>query len=314
MNSEKILITGANGFTAGHFLDFLRLSGVSEDRIFGADREAGLSSVRWRHFIKADFLDKKQVLNMLRKVKPGLIFHFAGLNFGSDHNELLRSNVFTTNNLLEALVKIGLKSRVLIVGSSAEYGIAGGSKDPIDETTPLAPITPYGISKAVQTTLALRYYSSFGLYIVIARSFNLTGPGQSTDLVCGSIVSQVKAICTGKAKTDKLILGNTDTERDFIDVRDAVSAYWQLLTSEKNIAGQVFNVGSGKSNSIRHVTEILFKYCGRKIRLEQRKDKVRQNDIPTQVADITKIKTAVIGWKSTIDIERSLIDMYESIV
>ncbi len=313
MKKGKILITGSGGFTAGHFMDYLDISGISDSQIFTADKESGLSGMHRRHFIKVDFLDKGQVSSMLKKIKPDLIFHFAGLNSSRDYDGLLRGNLFTTNNLLDAVVRNGLESRILVIGSAAEYGIAGNSKRPIRETAPLAPITPYGVSKAAQTMLVLQYCSAFGLYVVIARSFNLIGPGQTSALVCGSIVGQVKAICTDKTKANnKLMIGNTHTKRDFVDVRDAVRAYWQLLTCKRNISGQVFNVGSGQANSIRDVIEMLFKYCGKKIRLEQRKDKIRKNDIQMQVADITKIKAA-IGWKSTISIEKSLKDMYESL-
>ena len=312
MKKKKILITGSSGFTAGHFMDYLGISGISDDRIFAADRKSGLCGMRKRHFIKVDLLDKGQVSRMLKKIKPDLIFHFAGLNFSRDYDGLLRGNLFTTNNLLDAVVRNGLEPRILVIGSAAEYGIAGNSKKPIRETEPLAPITPYGVSKAAQTMLALQYCSSSGLYIVAARTFNLIGPGQTSALVCGSIVGQMKAICTGKAKTDnKLMIGNTHTKRDFVDVRDAVRAYWQLLACKQNISGQVFNVGSGQSHSIRDVIEILFKYCGRKIPLEQRTNKVRRNDLSAQVADLTRIKAA-IGWKSEVTIKRSLIDMYES--
>ncbi|MDD5680404.1 MAG: GDP-mannose 4,6-dehydratase [Candidatus Omnitrophica bacterium] len=313
MNKEKILITGSGGFTAGHFMDYLGISGISDDRIFSADREPNLCGLQRRHFIKVDLLDKAQTSHMLKKIRPDLIFHFAGLNSSRDYDGLLRANLFTTNNLLDAVIQNGMNPRILVIGSAAEYGLAGNSKKPIRETVPLAPITPYGVSKAAQTMLALQYCSAFGLYIVIARSFNLIGPGQTSALVCGSIVRQVKVICTGMAKANKkLIIGNTHTKRDFVDVRDAVRAYWQLLACKRNISGQVFNVGSGQANSIRDVVKILLKYCGRDIPLEQQPGKIRQIDIPVQIADVSKIKAA-IGWESMIPIERSLKDMYESL-
>ena len=194
MKKNNILITGSSGFTAGHFMDYLAVSGISDDRIFAADMAPGPCGMRKGHFIKVDLLDKGQVSRMLKKADPGLIFHFAGLNFSRDYDRLLRGNFFTTNNLLDAVVRNGMGPRILVIGSSAEYGIAGNSKKPIKETEPLAPITAYGVSKAAQTMLALQYHSAYGLYIVVARSFNLIGPGQTSALVCGSIVGQVKAI------------------------------------------------------------------------------------------------------------------------
>lgn len=311
MKKQKILITGAGGFTAKHFLDFLRASGVDDDLIFGTDMKSGAHSIGARRFIKADLLSKKEVADLLKKVRPDLIFHFAGINSGDDHNKLMLGNVFTTNNILEAVVKAGLRARILVIGSAAEYGIAAGAYKPIKETEGLKPITPYGVSKAAQTILALQYHRSFGTYVVVARPFNLIGAGQPAHLVCGSIVSQLRAISDGRAKSGKLILGDIDRERDFIDIRDAVSAYWQLLTSKKDISGQVFNVGSGRSSSVRCIIEILSRHCDMKISVESRKDKIRRVDVQKQAADISKIKAA-IGWRSAISMERSVIDMYES--
>ena len=313
MSKKRVLITGVNGFTAGYFLDFLRLSGVDSGYIFGTDRAKDASGAHRCRFIKADLLDKKEALNVLKKSRPDLIFHFAGLNFGGDHNELMRGNVFTTNNLLEAVIKSRLKSRVLVIGSAAEYGISGAPGIPIKETAPLNPVTPYGVSKAAQTILALQYHSLYGLYVVIARPFNLIGPGQTPNLVCGSIVRQIKNICVGRRPSAKLIVGNLDSGRDFVDIRDAVRAYWLLLNSGKNMAGEVFNVASGRSTPIKRVLGILFKYCGKKIPVERRKEKIKRGDIKAQSADISKIKKAV-GWKSSIGPGTSLKDMYESVV
>jgi GDP-4-dehydro-6-deoxy-D-mannose reductase len=123
----------------------------------------------------------------------------------------------------------------------------------------------------------------------------------------------MKRVCAGRGHPGKIIVGNLHTKRDFVDVRDAVRAYWQLLTCKKDISGQVFNIGSGHAYSVRDVIAELFKYCGRKIEIEQRVSKVRTNDIPFQVADVRKIKR-VTGWTGKISIERSLKDMYESIM
>ena len=308
---KKILITGVTGFTGRHLLDFLRSLGINRGDIFGIDKEGPCGATGFR-FIKSDLSDKLQTLRVLKKVKPGLIFHLAGINFGKKYDELLCSNILMTNNLLEALVHSGLGARILIIGSAAEYGMAGGSRKPINESAPIMPVTPYGVSKAAQSMLALQYSQEFGLYVVIARPFNLIGPGQTANLVCGSIVSQMKRSCAGKERPGKIIVGNLHTKRDFIDVRDAVRAYWQLLTCRKDISGQVFNIGSGRAHSVQDVIDKLSKYCGRKIEIEQRVSKVRTNDIPFQVADVRKIKR-VIGWTGKIPIERSLKEMYESI-
>ena len=308
---KKILITGISGFTGRYFINFLNTLKLNM-KIFGIDKNSLLSKSNNFQFIKSDLLNRKRIFNIIKNVKPNYVFHFAGLNFSKDYRKLLKHNVLAAKNLLDAMVYDENKSRILIIGSAAEYGIVPQKEQPVSESSPLRPVTPYGVSKAVQNLLALQYYSEFGLRIVIARTFNIIGPGQTTRLICGSIVKQIKDICLNKAKTNKLIIGNLHTKRDFIDIRDVVRAYWKLMMCKKTISGEIFNIGSGKSHSIRDIIDILFRHCGREIAIEQKTERIRKKDIPVQIADIKKIRN-MVGWKPLISIESSLRKMYVSI-
>jgi len=309
---KTLLITGVNGFTGRYFIDYIR-SLNSDIKIVGIDsKEKGSGKNDNFRFIKCNLLNKRRIDSIIGRVYPDYIFHFAGLNFSRDYRELLNHNVFSTKSLLDAVTNTRCKPRVLIIGSAAEYGPVSQKEQPVSESTPLRPVTAYGVSKAVQNLLALQYYSEFGLSIVIARTFNIIGPGQTTRLVCGSIVKQIKDICLNKAKTNKLIIGNLHTKRDFIDIRDVVRAYWKLMMCKKTISGEIFNIGSGKSHSIRDIIDILFRHCGREIAIEQKTERIRKKDIPVQIADIKKIRN-MVGWKPLISIESSLREMYASI-
>ena len=309
---RKILVTGVSGFTGRYFTDLLAKSAPDGIKIFGIDKTRPSLKAGDFNFLRLDLSDKDRVFKAIKEINPQRILHLAGLNFGRDYAELFKHNVISTRNILDGLVKNRSKARILIVGSAAEYGIVPQKGLPISESAALRPVSPYGVSKVVQDLLALQYHATFGLDIVIARPFNIVGPGQSADFVCGSIVKQIKDICTARAKSDTLTIGNLYTSRDFIDVRDVVKAYWKLLACGKKFSGEIFNIGSGKAYSVSEIINLMVNYCGKKVRIRQRAAIVRRKDIPVQIADIKKIRT-VTGWKPMIPIELSLQEMYEGI-
>lgn len=305
---KKILITGVNGFTGAYFLDFLKEQELNL-RIFGIDKNSFSNKNKNFEFIKTNLCNRKRAVSVIKDIKPDYIFHFAGLNFSNDYRSLFDYNVFATMSLLDAVVNSKNKPRILIIGSAAEYGIVSPNEQPISESVPLRPVTPYGVSKAVQDLVALQYRTKFGLDIVIARTFNIIGPGQTSQLICGSIVEQIRNSCSTKKKNNKLMVGNLYTKRDFIDIRDVVRAYWKLMTSKKVKSGEVFNVGNGKSYSVIDIIRILFKISKRNIPIKQVTQRIRKNDIPVAVADIEKIKK-IVDWRPIIPIETSLREMY----
>ncbi|MFA5339145.1 MAG: GDP-mannose 4,6-dehydratase [Candidatus Omnitrophota bacterium] len=305
---KKVLVTGVSGFTGRYFVDLAGKMRPGTVKIFGVDKKCFPGSPENFKFIRSDLLDKGSISKIIGDTRPDYILHLSALLFSKDHEDLLKYNVLATKNIFDAVIEKGLSPRILVIGTSGEYGISSRNI-PLKETGPLAPITPYGLSKAAQTLLALQYHQGYGLDIVIARPFNLIGPGQTSQLVCGSIVNQIKDMGPKGRRKGRLLIGNLHTSRDFIDVRDAVRAYWMLMACKKPVAGEIFNVGSGKPHSVREIVKILSGLCGRKFSVEQRKDKVMKKDIPAQTADITKIK-ALTGWKPEIPIGASLMDMY----
>lgn len=308
---KTVLVTGANGFTGRHFIDYVK--GLNHGlNIIGIDvKEERFNSSRRFKFIKLDLLDKGKLQGIIAKVCPDYVFHFAGINFSGNYKILLESNVLATSNLLEAVLnnKHKHQPRMLIVGSSAEYGVVPLNKQPIPESSALRPVTFYGVTKASQGLLALQYHFRYGLHIVLARPFNIIGPGQSSGFICGSIVEQIKNI--KKNKTRGLTVGNISTSRDFVDIRDVVRAYWMLLAAKKNISGEAFNIGSGKAYSIKLVLDTLLGYSELKVKIKQKRQMIRVNDVPYQKADISKIKKT-INWKPEISITTSLKDMLQA--
>jgi len=163
----------------------------------------------------------------------------------------------------------------------------------------------YGISKVLEDLLGFQYYHNYDLKIIRARPFNLVGPGQSPDFVCGSFVKQIVEIEQRGGKPE-IFVGNLEPKRDFVDVRDVVKAYWKLMSLEKY--GDVYNIGSGKCYSIKEALNILLNMVDVEIQIEQKPNVIREHEIPIQVSDVSKIKGDV-GWEPEISFEKSLEDM-----
>ena len=211
-----------------------------------------VSGVSWG---VADLLDRDRLFNKISAVCPDAIIHLAGLSHGT-LDALFMTNVTGTRNLLDAGMQANPDCRVLVVSSSAVYGYAGRAAIP--ESAPLKPLSDYGLSKMTQDTMSLMYHEIKGAAVAVARPFNLVGPNQSGSFICGRIVNQVAEINQGQ-KTN-LDLLETQSYRDFVDVRDVVRGYFTLVAHpefSQYCAGKAFNLGSGIACSISEIISTI---------------------------------------------------------
>jgi GDP-4-dehydro-6-deoxy-D-mannose reductase len=299
----KVLVTGASGFTGRYLLEYLSLQkNISVIGFVHINPKKRSDNVEW---CKCNLHNRAQTDTAIRKIIPDRIIHLAGLNHGSI-GDLIRTNVLGTDNLLRAIKNRADDSRVLVIGSSAEYGYAGNR--PISEGTTLIPVGDYGVSKVAEELLARSYFHRFGLQIAVARPFNLTGPGQTASFVCGHIISELVKVEHGVQ--DAVHLHETESCRDFIDVRDAVRAYWSILDHDRfseACAGNAFNVGSGKSYSVSDILETIEAITGKKIPVEL-PEKPLKSIVPTQKSDNSYISQTT-GWVPAISFRQSVADM-----
>jgi len=300
----RVLVTGAGGLAGRAMVH--QILGLEGDReVFGIYRK-NLPGASDRFTpLKVDLTDREKTLARIKEAGPGMIIHLAGQNHGSLAG-LLESNVLASQNLLDAACTLRNPARVLVTGSSAEYGYAGNG--PIPESAPLRPIGPYGISKVAAELLALSYHAVRHLPVAVIRPFNLVGPGQSEAYVCGKIVRQVAEIEEGKR--EEISLADLSSRRDFIDVRDMAIACWSLISLPEfsdRCAGKAFNIGSGKDHSVSDILEIIRKNTGKRypVLLPEQQ---RPIPVPTQRSDNSLI-TATCGWKPSISLSQSLRDM-----
>jgi len=309
MNSSmKVLITGASGFTGIYLIDHITekcASAKNRPEIYGLYNSSKPESSESCRFIKADICNASEIEDLISSVKPDYAIHLAGARKGS-YEEQFRLNAVGTVNLLEAVRKHCNKSRILVVSSSAVYGYAG--EMPISEDIPLRPVGAYGVSKAAGEMAALSFSRQYGMNIAVARPFNLFGPKQSEDFVTGKIVKYTTEITAGLRGSFDLY--SLDSGRDFVDVRDAVGAYWDIISSsdfEERCKGEIFNIGSGMVHTVEDILSLLENITSKKIRVNLPSD-TSPDLIPTQKSDISKIK-AVTGWQPEHSPEETLTDM-----
>jgi GDP-4-dehydro-6-deoxy-D-mannose reductase len=280
---SSILILGAAGFTGRAMIKYLGTAGVAHTRrIVGVDRKVS-QPVEGIVFIEADLVDGAGIRSVLRDVRPEFVFNFAGA-FGSDNlPALIRANVLIVAELLEATVACGQSvRRVLLVGSAAEYGAP--KQLPVSEDAALAPVTAYGVSKMMQSGLARFYYQHWSVPVVIARAFNLIGPGLSEALSLGAFEKRIREAQPGGS----IRVGNIESRRDFVNVSDAVEQYWRIATCGE--PGEVYNVCSGKPTRVGDVVEAMIRESGKDLRIEADPDLFRADDVAEIYGDNRKLR------------------------
>ncbi|HEY6506820.1 MAG TPA: NAD-dependent epimerase/dehydratase family protein, partial [Vicinamibacterales bacterium] len=177
MSGGPVLVTGAAGFAGSHLVEHL----ASRGQVVGWSRsEPPASLARLARWQRVDLLDRYAVHAALSDVAPSVVFHCAGVPHVAQSfrqsTHALRGNVLATHILLDELRRLARGARVLVAGSATVYA---ASHKPLDEGAKLAPTSPYALSKLAQEGRALRALREDGVEVVVARSFNHTGPRQT---------------------------------------------------------------------------------------------------------------------------------------
>ncbi len=295
---RTVWVTGAGGFTAGHLIAHLR--GLSEPlRIVGLGRGKDRPDAVDR-YLALSVTEPTSIREAVAEEPPDLVFHLAAVTPPCEPADLWHVNVGGTNHLLRALADTGIDAvRVLVVGSAAEYRHRPDGR--YTEDDPTGGETPYGQSKSAQVHWALAVAEQTGLDIVVARPFNLIGPGLPSRWVAATLCHQFAA-----GGDDPIRMGRLDSERDFIDVRDCVAAYWGLV--ERGERGGVYNVCSGKATSIADLAERLRRLSGSRREIVMDASRLRDIDLDRVYGGHERIRRA-IGWRPAIPLETSLADM-----
>ncbi len=314
----RILVTGASGFVGQHLLRTLLDTG--EHEIYGGTLDGAPAAsetlpadlIRRVEWLEVDVTSDASVTGAVETIRPEQVYHLAGQSSvsGSFQDPLGTWDVNATGTarLVEALQKLkDARARLLLISSAEVYGDVPTDQQPIPESCALSPATPYGASKAAAEMAGLQAAHAGSLEVVVARSFNHTGPGQDTRFALPGMASRLMDI---RGDPDPILrVGNLSAARDFLDVRDVVSAYRLLM--QKGSTGTVYNVCSGQSVALSTLVDRLVELSGTGARVEIEKAWFRDVDAERLTGDPRAL--IALGWQRRIPLDQTLRDLLSSV-
>lgn len=300
----NVLITGAAGFIGSHLTEFLVKKGYNV-KVFlhynSQNNWGWLDSSKIRNEIEISVGDIRDLDSVSKAINGcSSVYHLAAL-IGIPYSYItplayIKTNIEGTYNVLEAS-KLNDVEKLIITSTSETYGSA--QRVPMDEKHELVGQSPYSASKIAADQLSLSYNKSFGLPIKIVRPFNTFGPRQSARAIIPSIISQL-------IKSNTVQVGNIYPKRDFTYVRDTVSGFYEIASSDK-LFGEVTNIGMNFSISIKDLISIVANMIGvdPEIKSDRKRIRAEQSEVDNLVCDNSKILSET-NWKPKYSIESAL--------
>lgn len=236
---QTVLVTGAAGALGQAVL--ARLENTNRYRVVTAGRAAGDGDGH----VTLDLRNGAQVEATLARIQPDLVLHLAA-SFTGDFDEAYAINVAASRCMLDAIEKSAKPARLLLVGSAAEYGVVQPADNPVREDRVLGPVTVYGLTKAWQTQLA-GMYAQRGVDVVVARVFNLDGPGVAERLFVGRLQKQIGEVVSGARR--EIEMGSLSATRDYLSTDDAAKQI--MVIARHGESGKVYHVASGEPVTMR---------------------------------------------------------------
>jgi len=247
-----ILVTGSNG-ALGRILCQWLAEHSSEDLV-STSRLGGKDGVAQ---IACDVSDGRQVRDVIGRVRPRMIYHVAGC-FTNDFERDYAVNALGAKHLADALLQTRNGARLVLFGSSAEYGEVAPEDNPIKESQDARPVSIYGLTKLIQTQLAGYFARTHGVDVVVARVFNLLIHGLSERLFVGKIERLIGRIAAGEPC--RIEVGNLDSVRDYVSGAAALLQIDSIAST--GAAGEAYNVASGHPTRMRDLLGTMLRDAG----------------------------------------------------
>lgn len=305
----KVWITGAGGMMGSHLAEMLVAEG-HDVRATYYKPTVDVLDLKNFDAIEVDITDWCSVYDSLTAFQPDAVFHLAAQSYPTISwqrpIETLSVNVVGTCIVFEALRRVRPDAKIIVAGSSAEYGSVDPSEVPINERRELQPLHPYGVSKVATDLLAYQYHNSYGTHAIIARIFNCTGSRKT-----GDAVSDFVRRCTWLERhpeENHIRVGNLETKRTVVDVRDLNRALILLL--ERGVAGENYNVGGSVAYEMSEIlNQVIF--CSDRDDILPRVDPnlLRPTDEKIIFGDCGKLAGAT-GWQQEIPLSATITDMF----
>ncbi len=315
---NKVLITGIGGFVGSHLADYI-VTKFPNVQVLGLTRwweprENIKQSANKIKLCYGDLVDLPSLETVLQEHRPDVIFHLAAQSY-VDFSfwapiTTLDTNVIGTANLLETVKKLkassGYDPIIQIASSSECYGQVKENEVPIKETNPFRPASPYAVSKVAEDMLAFQYWLSWKVRTIRTRMFTHTGSRRGEVFVESNFAKQIAAIEAG-LQEPVVKVGNLDSVRTFLDIKDAIRAYWLLIN--KCSPGEVYNVGGKETMTVGEMLDKLLKLSTVKdIKVEVDPVRLRPSDVTLQIPCVDKFKQAT-GWEPEIKFDQTLEDI-----
>lgn len=285
----RALITGSTGFVGTYLTDLLEDQDIE---VYGYELHNG-----------QDLRNYEQLRNTLDEIRPDYIYHLAAQAFVPESftspQRAFEVNTIGSLNLLEAVRNLGIKTKILLAGTSEEYGDGEVSEDSM-----LEPASPYAIAKAAMDQLGQLYTKSYGMNIVVTRAFNHTGAGRGEMYAESSFAKQIVEIERGKRK--QFMHGNLESVRNYTDVRDIVRAYKLCI----DLPSGVYNICSDQNVTMKQVVDSLEHIAGIELDRKTNPALYRPYDFSFKEPNCDKFK-ALTDWKPENDLQKTLHDILE---
>jgi len=311
----KILITGITGFVGSHLADYI-LEHHPDTKVIGMARwrsqKENIQHIRDKITLECgDLTDTNSLRHILSEHKPDVIFHLAAQSYVPFSFKVpiatLETNIIGTANLLEEIKYLKFSSDydpiVHICSSSEVYGQVKEDEVPINESNQFRPASPYAVSKVCEDMLALQYWLSWKIKTIRTRLFTHTGPRRGSVFATSTFAKQIALIEAGKQQP-VIEVGNLDSVRTFMDVGDAVRAYWILVHQCR--PGEVYNIGGNETMTIGEMLNKLLNLSTRKdIIIKVDPVRLRPSDVTLQIPDTSKFRNET-GWKPEVSFDKTL--------
>lgn len=297
---KSIAVFGSTGFIARNMIDYVLQTKMFENYSFiFVSRVPAYKTYEELNFEYFDIMNFTKLSEFLIEKKPEYIINLVGVFGEADLDTCLNVNADLSRKILENIITYNLKvENVLLIGSAAEYG--NNINYPISEKELLYPENNYGLSKVIQFEY-VKFYSRF-CNVSLARTFNVAGPFISNKLAVGSFIEKINNCENGGViKTGSLL-----SKRDYLHVRDVISAFFEILFKGKT--GEVYNVCSGEAISMKSILDSLIKCSGKKINVIVDESFSKSSDVSISLGDNTKLR-GLSGWNRKMNLK----DFYKEI-
>ena len=318
---KKVFITGITGMVGSHLLDFyfehtnFEIHGLIRWRSSLENIEQHLDKInnKKRIFLHyGDLKDDKSLNDIIKLVRPDFVHHLAAQSFPKTSFDIpidtYETNILGTSKLLEAIKNYSNNALIHVCSSSEIFGRVPKNKLPIDENCTFHPASPYAISKIGTDSVAQFYHEAYGLKVLTTRMFTHTGPRRGDVFAESSFAKQIAMIEAGLLNP-VVKVGNLDSLRTVSDVRDAVTAYFMLL-SVKPIPGEVYNIGGDYVCKVGDILKNLINLSSKKITYKVDKSRLRPIDADLQIPNTKKFRKHT-KWKPKIKFDQTIRDLLD---